>query len=39
MAQLLEKYKITNLGPARQFLGIKIFRNEIGTGISFGQKA
>jgi len=37
-AKLSEKYKITNLGPARQFLGIEIHRDEIGTGISLGQK-
>jgi len=36
-AKLSEKYKITNLGPARQFLGIKIHRD--GTRISLGQKA
>jgi len=36
-AKLSEKYKITNLGPARQFLGIEIHRD--GTGISLGQKA
>ena len=36
-AKLSEKYKITNLGPARQFLGIEIHRN--GTGVSLGQKA
>jgi len=38
-AKLSEKYKITNLGPARQFLGIEIHRDENGTGISLGQKA
>jgi len=38
-AKLLDKYKITNIGPARQFLGIEIHRNDIGTGISLGQKA
>jgi len=38
-ARLLEKYKITNLGPARQFLGIEIHCEEHGTGISLGQKA
>jgi len=38
-AKLSEKYKITNLGPARQFLGIEIYHDEIGTGISLGQKA
>ena len=36
-AKLSEKYKITNLGPARQFLGIEIHRND--TGISLGQKS
>jgi len=36
-AKLSEKYKITSLGPARQFLGIEIHRD--GTGISLGQKA
>ena len=35
--KLSEKYKITNLGPARQFLGIEIHCD--GTGISLGQKA
>jgi len=38
-AKLSEKYQIMNLGPARQFLGIEIHRDEIGTGISLGQKA
>jgi len=38
-AKLSEKYKITNLGPARQFLGIEIHHDENGTGISLGQKA
>jgi hypothetical protein len=40
-AKLLEKYKITNLGPARQFLGIEIHRDGTGdgTGVSLGQKA
>jgi hypothetical protein len=38
-AILSDKYKIKNLGPARQFLGIEIYRHEIGTGISLGQKA
>jgi hypothetical protein len=48
-ARLSEKYKITNLGPARQFLGIEIHRekNCTGTGtgtstvtsIRLGQKA
>jgi len=28
-----------NLGLARQFLGIEIYRDEIGTRISLGQKA
>jgi len=36
-AKLLEKYKITNLGPARQFLSIEIHHN--GTGINLGQKS
>jgi hypothetical protein len=36
-AKLSEKYKITNLGPARQFLGIKIHR--AGTRVSLSQKA
>jgi len=36
-AKLSEKYKITNLGPARQFLSIEIHRNS--TGVSLGQKA
>jgi len=36
-AKLSEKYKITSLGPACQFLGIEIHRD--GTGISLGQKA
>jgi len=35
-AKLSEKYKITNLGPASQFLGIEIQRDD--TGISIGQK-
>jgi len=38
-AKLSEKYRITNLGPARQFLGIEIYRDANGTGISGGQKA
>jgi len=38
-AKLSEKCKITNLGPARQFFGIEIHRDENGTGISLGQKA
>jgi len=37
--KLSGKYMITNLGPARQFLGIGIYCNENGTGISLGQKA
>ena len=36
-AKLSEKYKITNLGPARLFLGIEIHRDD--HGISLGQKA
>jgi len=36
-AKLSEKYKIMNLGPARQFLGIEIYRDEKGTRISLGQ--
>jgi len=38
-ARLSEKYKITNLGLARQFLGIEIHHEENFTGISLGQKA
>jgi hypothetical protein len=44
-ARLSEKYKITNLSPARQFLGIEIHHEENSTGtspgtvISLGQKA
>jgi hypothetical protein len=40
-AKLLEKYKIINLGPARQFLGIEIHHDRTGdgTGVSLGQKA
>jgi hypothetical protein len=38
-AKLSEKYKILNLSPACHFLGIEIYRDEIGTGISLGQKA
>jgi len=38
-AKVSEKYTITNLGPARQSLGIEIHRDEIGTGISLGEKA
>jgi hypothetical protein len=40
-AWLEEKYKITNLGPACQLLGIEYHRKEIctGPGISLGQKA
>ena len=43
-ARFSEKYKITNLSPACQFLGIEIHRKEISTGtgtgtaISLGQK-
>jgi hypothetical protein len=36
-AKLSEKSKITNLSPARQFLGIEIHRDD--HGISLGQKA
>jgi len=36
-AKLLEKYKITNLSPARQFLSIKIPRD--GTRVSLSQTA
>jgi len=36
--KLSEKYNIKNLGPARQFRGIEIYCDEIGTGISLGQK-
>jgi hypothetical protein len=36
-AKLSQKYKITNLGPARQFLSIEIHRD--GTGVSLSQKA
>jgi hypothetical protein len=38
-AKLSGKYMITNLGPARQFLGMEIYRDENGTGISLSQKA
>jgi len=38
-AKLSEKYKITNLGLAREFLGIEIYRHENDTGIRLGQKA
>jgi len=42
-ARLLEKYKITNLGPAPQSLGIEMHREENVTGtdtaISLGQRA
>jgi hypothetical protein len=38
-AKLSEKYKIMNLGLARQFLGIEIYLEANGTGISLGQKA
>jgi len=34
-AKLSEKYKITNLGPASLYFGIKIYRDD--TGISLGQ--
>ena len=37
-AKLMKQYKITNLGPARQFLGIDIQRHEDGS-ISLGQLA
>jgi hypothetical protein len=36
-AKLSEKYKITNLAPAHQFLGIEIHHD--GTRVSLGQKA
>jgi len=35
--KLSEKYKITNLGPARHFLGIEINRDD--TRINLGQKS
>lgn len=38
-AKLSEKYKITILGLARQYLGLKVYHNEIGTGSSLRQKA
>jgi hypothetical protein len=38
-ARLSEKYKITNLGLARQFVGTDIHREENGIGISLGKKA
>ena len=42
-ARLLEKYKSTDLGPARQFPGIDIHCKEngasYGTAITLGQKA
>jgi len=38
-AKLSEKYKVMNHGPPRQFLGIRIYPDEIGTGISLSQKA
>jgi len=38
-AKLSEKFKIMNFGPARQFLGIEIYRDENGTRISLSQKA
>ena len=34
--KLSEIYRITNLGPAHQFLSIEIYGNNIGTGISLG---
>jgi hypothetical protein len=39
--KLSEKYKITNLGPARQFVGIGIHRTGTGDGtwVGLGQKA
>jgi hypothetical protein len=36
-AKLSEKYKITDLGPARRFLGIDIHRDD--DGISLSQEA
>jgi hypothetical protein len=38
-ARCSEKYIMTNLGPACQFLGIEIHLEENGIGISLGQKA
>jgi len=38
-AKLSEKYKIPNLGPARQFFGIKIYCYFNGTGIRLKQEA
>jgi len=38
-ARLSDMSKITNLGPARQFIGIEIHREKNGTGICLGQKA
>jgi len=38
-ATLSEKYKITDLGPARQFLGIEIYRDENGTRTRLSQNA
>jgi len=38
-AKVSEKYMITSLGPACQFLAIHILRGEIGTRISLGMKA
>ena len=38
-AKLSQKYRITNLGPARQFLIIEIYRDDNGSGISLGQRA
>ena len=32
-------YKITNLGAAKQFLGIQITNDDDASGISLGQKA
>jgi hypothetical protein len=37
-AKLAETYEITNLGPARQFLGIEIYHENDGS-ISISQKA
>jgi hypothetical protein len=38
-AMLSDKYKITNLGPTRQFLSMDIHHDENAIGISLGQKA
>jgi len=38
-AKLPEKYMITNLGPARQFIFIEIYSEDNRTGISLGEKA